>query len=64
MKMDKEILTFSDIEVEKNNVCNNNTPIFFQRCRYWVDFFWQKAINTLLVTCIMIIKLAITHNTS
>ena len=29
MKMDKEILTFSDIEVEKNNVCNNNTPIFF-----------------------------------
>ena len=32
--MDKEILTFSDIEVEKNNVCNNNTPIFFQRCRY------------------------------
>ena len=30
--MDKENLTFEDIE--KNNFYRNNTSIFFKRCRY------------------------------
>ena len=30
--MGKEILTFGDIEIEKNNFYRNKTPILFKRC--------------------------------
>ena len=32
--MGKEILTFGDIEIEKNKFYRNKTPIFFKGCRY------------------------------
>ena len=32
--MVKEILTFGDIEIEKNKFCRNKAFIFFKRCRY------------------------------
>ena len=63
--MGKEMLTFGDIEIEKNNFYRNKISIF------WGDvdtetvlvsnklsFGKKKTINTLLVTCIMIIKLS------
>ena len=31
--MDKEMLRFGDIEIEKNNY-HHKTPIFLRRCRY------------------------------
>ena len=61
--MGKEILTFSIIETEKNKFHHYKTSIF------WGDadtekvlvskkiYFGEKTINTLLVTCIMVIKL-------
>ena len=61
--MGKEILTFEDFKIEKNKLCRHKTPIFMED----VDFekvlvsnkisFGGKNINTLLVTCIMLIKL-------
>ena len=60
--MGKEILTFQDIEIEKNY--HYQSPIFLKD----VDIekvlvstkisFVKKTISTLLVTCIMIIKLS------
>ena len=32
--MDKEILTFGNIETENNKFYRNKTPIFLKRCRY------------------------------
>ena len=32
--MGKEILTFGDIEVEKNKFYHNKTAIFFKGCSY------------------------------
>ena len=56
---------FADIEIEKNTFYRNKTPIFLND----VDIekvllsikisFGEKTINTLLVTCIMIIKLSL-----
>ena len=61
--MGKEILTFADIEIEKNKFYRNKTLIFLKD----VDtekllvtnniFLVKKTIGTLLVPCIMIIKL-------
>ena len=61
--MGKEILTFGDIEIERKKFYCHKTPIF----RGDVDTekvlisnnisFGDKTISTLLVTCIMIIKL-------
>ena len=62
--MSKEILTFGNIEIEKNKFYRNKIPVHLRD----VDIekvlvskkisFGEKAINTLLVTCIMIIKLS------
>ena len=59
--MDKEILTFGNIEIEKNKFYHNKTPIFLKD----VDIekvlvsnkisFGKKNYKYLLVTCIMII---------
>ena len=61
--MGKEIITFGDIEIEKNTFYCHKSPIS------WKDVDIEKVlsnkisssekntINTLLVTCIMIIKL-------
>ena len=32
--MGKKILTFGDIEIEKNEFYGHETPIFLKRCRY------------------------------
>ena len=68
IKMGKEILTFSDIETEKNNFYRHKNPVPLRD----VDTekvlvsnkvsSIEKTINTLLVTCIMMIEL--NHNTS
>ena len=61
--MGKEILEFDNTEIEKNKFYRNWTPIFLKD----VDIekvlvsnkisFGEKTISTLLVSCIMIIKL-------
>ena len=61
--MGKEILMFGDIKIEKSKAYHHNTPIFLKD----VDIekvlvsnkisFSEKTIITLLVTCIMIVKL-------
>ena len=61
--MDKEILTFGDIEVEKNNFYHDKSSIFLKDVdieKVLVSskiFSGEETINTLLVTCIIIIKL-------
>ena len=35
LKMEKEILTFGDIETGKNNFTAIKVPFFKNRCRYW-----------------------------
>ena len=67
IKMGKEILTFGDIENEKNKFYQNETPVPLKD----VDIekvlvsnkvsFGKKTINALQVTCIMIIKLKPLH---
>ena len=62
--MGNEILTFGDIEIEKDKFYRNQTPIPLKD----VDIekvlisnkisFGERTISTLLVTCIMIIKLS------
>ena len=47
--MGKTILTFGDTDIEKNEFYHHKFPIFKKNI---------KTINTLLVTCIMIIKLS------
>ena len=60
--MGKETLTVGDIEIEKNKFCNHKSP-FFKTNLYIEKVFVSKKnscgeniMNTLLVTCIMIIK--------
>ena len=63
--MSKGILTFGDIEIEKDKFYHYSSPIFLKED---VDInnllvsskisFGEKAINTLLLTCMMIIKLS------
>ena len=60
--MGKEILTFGNIENEKNQFYHYQTPIFLGH----VDIekvlvsnkisFGEKTISTILVTCILVIK--------
>ena len=62
--MGKEILTFGDVDIEKNQFYHYNSPIFLKN----VDIekvldlkrflLVKKAISTLLVTCIMKTKLS------
>ena len=62
--MGKEILTFGNIEIMKNKFYINTIPVLLRD----VDMekvivsnkvsFGEKTINTLLVTCIMILKLS------
>ena len=61
--MSKEILTSGDIEIEKIKFYRNKTPIFLKDInikKVLVSnkiFFSEKTTSTLLVACIMIIKL-------
>ena len=64
IKIDKELLTFSIIEIENNKFYRTKIPINLRDvdidkvlASYKISF-GQKAINTLSVTCIMIIKLS------
>ena len=57
---------FADIEIEKNTFYRNKTPIFLNDVdiekvllSIKISFGEKKTINTLLVTCIMIIKLSL-----
>ena len=62
--MGKEILTFGDVDIEKNQFYHYKSPIFLKN----VDIekvldlkrflLVKKAISTLLVTCIMKTKLS------
>ena len=58
------MFTFEDIEIEKNTFYRNKPPIFSKNVdigKLLVSnkiFFGEKTINTLLVTCIMIIRLS------
>ena len=62
--MEKEILTFGDIEVEKNKFYHDKSSIFLKDVdieKVLVSskiFSGEETINTLLVTCIIIIKLS------
>ena len=59
MKMGKEILTFDKIEIEKNKFYRQKTP-FCGGYEYLKRFILvkKKTINTILVTCTIIIKLS------
>ena len=60
--MSKEILTFGNIEIEKNKFYRHISPIFLGDIdieKVLVSnkiYFGEKTISTLLVTCIMVIK--------
>ena len=65
MKMGKEILTFGGIEIEKKNkFYHHKTPIYWgdvdiEKDQHLTRFLlMKKTINTLLVTCTIIIKLS------
>ena len=53
MKIGKEILTFENIEIEKSKFYHHKASVFLK-----MYILRKKALNTLLVTCIMIIKLS------
>ena len=62
-EMGKEILTFGDTEIEENKVYYLKSPIFLkakldiEKVLVSLRFLLvKKTLNTLLVTCIMIIK--------
>ena len=61
--MGKEVLTFGDIEIEKNKFYHHQTPTFFGDVDIEKELvsnkisFGEKTIITLVVTCIMVIKL-------
>ena len=64
MKISKEILTFGDTEIEKNKFYRYKSPIFLKDvdiekvlASNKITFDKKRTINTLLITCIMIIKL-------
>ena len=62
--MGKEIITFGDIKVEKHKSYHYQSPIFLEDVD--IDnvlvsnkiFLVEKIINTLLVGCMMIMKLS------
>ena len=63
--MGKEILTFGNIEIEKNKFYYNKNPapltdLNIEKVLVSNKIFYlvKKSINTLLVTCIMMIKLS------
>ena len=62
--MDKEILTFGDIEVEKNKFYHDKSSIFLKDVdieKVLVSskiFSGEETMNTLLVTCVIIVKLS------
>ena len=62
--MGKEILTIGDIEIEKDKLYRHKTPIFLEDVNINNILVsnkissGEKAINALLVTCIMIMKLS------
>ena len=63
--MGKEILTFGNIEIEKNKFYYNKNPapltdpnIEKVLVSNKIFYLVKKSINTLLVTCIMMIKLS------
>ena len=62
--MGKEILMFGDIGIEKNKFYHHKSPIFkkdvdIEKVLVSNKFCsGKKSINTLLVTCIMMIKLS------
>ena len=62
--MGKEVLMFGDIEIEKNKFYLHKTPFLKKDVdieKVLVSkkiFLVKNTINTLLVTCIMIIKLS------
>ena len=63
--MGKEIWTFGSIEIEKSKFYFYKIPIFLKDADIEkvlvsnkITFGEKKTINTLLVTCIMIIKLS------
>ena len=64
VKMDKEILTFRDTEIEKKKITAIRLLFLYRTCilkkySYLTRLaLLKKAINTLLVTCIIIIKLS------
>ena len=67
--MGKEISTFGDIEIEKINFATIRLLFFFLKKKdvdiEKVFFLVKKTINTLLVTCVTIVKLSnYTRNTS
>ena len=67
--MGKEISTFGDIEIEKINFATIRLLFFFLKKKHVdiekVFFLVKKTINTLLVTCVTIVKLSnYTRNTS
>ena len=57
------MLTFEDIEIENKNFYHRNTSIFKKDVDIEKELvsnkisFGEKTITTLLVTCVMIIKL-------
>ena len=62
--MGKDITMFGDIETEKNEFYQHKSPIFKKDVDIEkvlvsnkIPFVGKKAINTLLITCILIIKL-------
>ena len=63
--MGKEILTSGNIEIEKNKCYHHKTPIILGDIDIekvlvskTISFGEKKTINTLLVTCAIIIKLS------
>ena len=66
--MGKEILTFGNIETEKNKFYQDKDPnvlgdVDIKKVLVSKKFLLlKKTISTLLVTCIMVIKLNITYN--
>ena len=63
--MSKETLTFGDIQIENNKFYRYKTPILLVDLDIEkvlvsnkISFGEKKTISTLLVTCIMIIKLS------
>ena len=61
--MGKEILSFGDIEIEKNKFYRNTISLHLRDVdteKVLVsnkNYFGEKTINNILVSCIMIIKL-------
>ena len=62
--MGKEILTFGDIKIEKSKLYRNKIPVHLRNIDIdkvlvfnKISFGKKKTIRTLLVTCVMMIKL-------